>query len=102
MVSFVDRVAGFDDDNNPVPKIAVHTLSSALWFLRKGEITKNNIITKFNLDAESQAQFDKVISFYQGLSADEQSEFRDRFESAGILLETKTIDKTTFIRLLGI
>lgn len=102
MVNLVDGIAGVDDTGKEVIKLPVHALSSAFWFLRKGEITKANIITKFKLDIDAQAQLDKIVTFYQGLSADEQSEFRDRFESAGILLETKIITKQQFISLLGI
>ena len=102
MVTLVDGIAGVDNTGKEVTKLSVHSLSSAFWFLRKGEITKANIISKFNLDAEAQAQLDKIVTFYQGLSADEQSEFRDRFESSGILLETGLITKAQFISLLGI
>lgn len=102
MVSFVDRIDGRDDQGNRVQKLPVHALSSAFWFMRKGEVNKTQIVNAFSLDAEAEAQLDKIIAFYKGLSADEQLEFRDRFESAGILLETRIIDKAKFISLLGI
>lgn len=102
MTNLVDGITGKDDENNEVAKLSVHALSSIFWFMRKGEVTKNEIISKFKLDLEAQAQLDKIVQFYQGLNTDEQSEFRDRFESAGILLESGLITKQKFISLLGL
>jgi hypothetical protein len=81
--------------------IATHAFSAALWQFAKGEFTQQNVIDAFALTADDQVQLDQLIAFYQALPAAQKTEFHQRLETAGVLLEEGFITRAKYKSLLG-
>lgn len=97
-MALIDRLA----HDEGVASIPNHQFSGAVYFWAKGEITRQNVIDAFNLDATDEVQLDQLSTYYTGLSDADKQEFHSRMEAAGSLLETGLITKTKYQNLLGL
>lgn len=98
-MALIDRI--FHDDPDTTRHISNHTWSAALYFWAKGEVTRAQVVTAFNLTTEDEVQLDQLIAFYQGLSTADKQEFHSRVEAAGVLAENGMITKTLYLQFLG-
>ncbi len=96
-MALIDRLA----HDVAAERISNHAFSAAMYFWAKGDITRQNVIDAFNLDATDEIQLDELSTFYTGLSTDDKQEFHSRVEAAGILLEGRHLTKTQYKNLLG-
>jgi hypothetical protein len=99
-MALIDRI--FRDDVDPTRWIHNHEFSAAVWFWSKGEITRQDVINSFGLDATDEIQLDELATHYGTLTADEKSEWHSDLEAAGILAESGRITKAKYKSLLGL
>jgi hypothetical protein len=109
-VSLLDRLA-FDDQppGPPFPTadgetghIRAHQFAAAMWFRVTGDATDAQVIAMFDLSVEDQIQYNAMITFWTGLNATKQGQFKARLESALVLLQGGLIGRAKFKSLLGI
>ena len=82
--------------------ISVHgfTSSLALWAL--GDITRQNIIDAFNLDASDQSDLTKLENFYNSLTTNGKIAWKSKLESVLVLFEEGKLTRQQVINLLGL
>lgn len=103
-MALIDRIARDQPfpANGHAGHIANHAWSAGLYFFAKGDITRNQLTAAFGLDATDDPQLDQLVTFYQGLTAAQKSEFHSRAEAAGVLLEGGYISRSKYASLLGL
>lgn len=82
--------------------ISSHEFSAAVFFWTVGEVTRAEVIAAFEVTLTQETQLDALQTYYGTLSATDKLMFRDRLESALILLEGGKINQTKFKSLLGL
>jgi hypothetical protein len=96
-MALVDRLA----HDEGLDSIAGHGFSAGTYFWAKGDLTRQNLVDGFNLDATDQIQLDELSVYYGTLSAEDKQEFHSRVEASCNLLELGLITKAKFKSLLG-
>jgi hypothetical protein len=96
----IDRV--FHDDPDPTRWVANHSFSATLWFWARGEVTRAQVISAFNMTTEDEVQLDELKAHYDGLPTNEKTRFHSDLEAAGVLAETGLITKTLYKSFLGL
>jgi len=59
-MSLYDRFRSYDDDLNEVAKLPIWPTITTVAEILSGEISNADAIARFNLDADEQAEFEKV------------------------------------------
>ena len=94
----IDRI--FHDDPDPVRNsFANHAFSAAVWLWARGEITRADVVSSFDMTAEDEVQLDQLQAFYVAQSNLEKRTFHSTLEAAGILAEEGLITKTFYLGL---
>lgn len=99
-MALIDRL--FHDDPDELRHISNHEWSAALWFWSKGQLTKDQIVSAFNLNTTDQIQLDQLVTHYNGLTSTQKMEFHSDVEAAGILAEGGRITKAMYRAFLGL
>ena len=68
-MALVDRLAGIGT-GELVSNISVHTFWAAIYELSKGQVTQQQIINYFDLDAGEQTELNWLVTKYAGLPTD--------------------------------
>jgi hypothetical protein len=99
-MALIDKLARDGDPNDPW--ISYRAFSAGMYFWALGEITRQDVIDAFSLEATDETQLDELASYYTGLSADEKAQFFDRLFNACVLLREGHITRNKFKSLLGL
>ena len=92
-----------NDSNN---RISVHGFATALLLLADGDITRSQLVSKFNLDdttGNDKDQFDQLISNYQGQNgATNKLKYIYKIEGVLINYEAGILTEQNVITFLGL
>jgi len=97
-----DRLKNPNNPDGIINTIASHNFSAALTLWGAGEITRQNVINFFSLDATEQTQLDEIKSKYDGLNNINKAAFHGTVEAANIAYEIGAITSTKWKSILGI
>lgn len=103
MANLVDRIAQ-DDERGHAYSLSAHEFSAALFLYGVGELTKAQIEGSIQppFGAADQTQFDAVITYINGLTANQKLAFHGRIEACNVLLQSGKITKAKYKSMLGI
>jgi len=94
-MALIDRVG-------PGGDISSHSFSAAIYLLVRGIITRNQIISRFEIEQKDEGQLDQLISHYGTLNAENKASFHSKLESLNVLREEEYITLAEWKNLLGI
>jgi hypothetical protein len=86
-MGLVDRLYHTTQDPAVGGKIGVHAFMAAMGELERGEVTRAQIVTAFNLSAEDETELDALISAGQAMPAAERFKFSQALHDVLLLGE---------------
>ncbi len=101
-MALIDRIARDQPDPRGEVGLPGHVFSSAVYFWAKGDITRQNVIDGFNLDATDEIQLDQLQTHYLSLPPNDRRAFLSDFWGATMLLDAGKITKAQFASLMGL
>ena len=100
-MALFERITSDGEAGSPA-KISVHLFGIALREWTRGNITRAQVVSAFNLDAGDQTELDAISSTYQALSTDwDRLNFLAQMEDAFMAAEAGFYNKATVGNRLG-
>jgi hypothetical protein len=99
-MALIDRI--FHDDPDSTRSISNHAFSASVWFWAKGDITRAQVVSAFEMTTDDEIQLDELEAHYISLSVDDRRSFHSDLEGAGVLAEQGFITKVQYKSLLGL
>jgi hypothetical protein len=100
MAGIYERVTAVSESG--VDKLPVHSFMAAMREATRGNVTLQQVKSRFEADATMSAEIDAIASTYMGLSTDdERTNFREQLHDALLLAEAGFYDKATVKARLG-